>query len=290
LGLVFGVILSSYFGHLTVSSCARVVLERDPSARSLIWGTAAAQATAIFLYCFFVIGTNGVVTPGELSGASGTALDPLAARIGPIIYVLGAVFIVLGMGMGSVQYTLVLFNLVRERLPSVSRPVLVLPRRQGLLLFRDRRRDGPRLRLVYLGLRGDRARFRVDAELNGVLHRAERTVAPSGRWEVLGENGDMDLIERLPELRELTNRARLSLEILDADQRRVRVRVTSSMRPVYEETRDAAGLDMAGVFELSDPQPVSSGGWYAGAGRASSKPRSTRNRTRARHTGSCRTL
>src|SRR3712207_8627480 len=47
LGLVFGVILAAYFGHLAVSTCARVVLRRDPSARSLIRGTAAAQATTV---------------------------------------------------------------------------------------------------------------------------------------------------------------------------------------------------------------------------------------------------
>src|SRR5918998_1173671 len=53
LGLVFGVTLAAYFGHLAVSTCARVVLRRDPSARSLIRGTAAAQATTVLLFCLF---------------------------------------------------------------------------------------------------------------------------------------------------------------------------------------------------------------------------------------------
>ena len=256
LGLVFGVVLAAYFGHLTVSSCASVVLERDPSARSLIWGTAAAQVTAIFLYCIFVLGVNGAIAPGVMSGESGTALDPLATQIGPLIYVLGAVFIVLGMGMGSVQYTLILFSLVRERLPSVSRPVLVLPRRQGLLLFRDRRRTGLRMGLVYLGLRDGEARFRFDAELDGNLHRVETATPTTGRWEILGDNGDPALLDRLEGLRDLTNNrnVNLSLEIMDVDQQRVRVRVTSSMRPIYREDRDVAGLDLAGVFELPDSQ------------------------------------
>ncbi len=153
LGLVFGVVLAAYFGHLSVSTCARVVLQRDPSSRSLIWGTAAAQATAIFLYCVFVLAVNGAIAPQVMSSQQGTALVPLAAQIGPIIYLLGSVFIVLGMGMGSIQYSLVLFSLIRERLPSASRPVLVLPRRQGRLLFRGRRRTGLRLGIVYLGLR-----------------------------------------------------------------------------------------------------------------------------------------
>src|SRR5918993_1545311 len=138
LGLVFGVILAAYFGHLAVSNCARVVLSRDPSSRSLIWGTAAAQITAIFLYCLFVLAVNGAVTPEVLAGELGTTLDPLAAEVGAIIYILGTVFVLLAMGMGSIHYSLALFNITREWLPSLVRPVMMLPRRRGQLLFEER--------------------------------------------------------------------------------------------------------------------------------------------------------
>src|SRR3712207_5314149 len=252
LGLVFGVILAAYHGHLSVSTCARVVLQRDPSARSLIWGAASAQATAMFLYCLFVLAVNGAIAPQVLAGERGTVLDPLSAEIGPIVYLLGSVFVVLGMGMASIQFTLVLFNLVRERLPSVARPVVVLPRRRGVLLFRERGRggagtSGPRLGVVYLGLSGGKARFRLDVELDGGLRRVETTAA--GRWEVLG---DPALLERFPELRDRGER--LVLEVLEADQQRVRVQVISSMRPSYEGVRDAAGLGLADVFALPDSQ------------------------------------
>ena len=252
LGLVFGVILAAYFGHLSVSTCARVVLRRDPSARSLVWGAAAAQATVIILYCLFVLAVNGAIAPQVLAGERGTALDPLSAEIGPIVYLLGSVFVVLGMGMASIQFTLVLFNLVRERLPSVARPVVVLPRRRGVLLFHERRRGGAgtsglRLGLVYLGLSGGKARFRLDVELDGALRRVE--TAADGHWEVLG---DPTLLERLPELR--GRGGRLVLEVMEADQQRVRVQVISSMRPSYEGVRDAAGLDLADVFALPDSQ------------------------------------
>lgn len=50
LQLVFGVVLAAYFGHLSVSNCAKVVMRRDPTGRSLIWGVVAAQATAMVLY------------------------------------------------------------------------------------------------------------------------------------------------------------------------------------------------------------------------------------------------
>ena len=269
LGLVFGVILAAYFGHLAVSTCARVVLRRDPSARSLIRGTAAAQVTTVFLFCLFVLAVNGAIAPQVLADERGTALDPLAAEVGPIVYLLGSVLVVLGMGMGTIHGTLVLFNLVRERLPSLARPVVVLPRRRGVLLFRERVRgvastSDLRLGLVYLGLGGDKARFRLDAQLDGDLRRVE--TAATGRWEVLGEKGDPALLDWLPELRDRGNH--LALEVIDADQQRVRVQVTSSMRPAYEDTRDTVGLSMVDVFALPDSQ-AELVGWMTRRGKVS---------------------
>ena len=278
LGLVFGVILAAYFGHLSVSTCARVVLQRDPSARSLIWGTTAAQATAIFLYCLFVLAVNGAIAPQVLAGERGTALDPLSAEIGPIVYLLGSVFVVLGMGMASIQFTLVLFNLVRERLPSVARPVVVLPRRRGVLLFHERGQGGAgtsglRLGVVYLGLSGGKARFCLDVELDGGLRRVETTAA--GRWEVLGAPA---LLERLPELRDRGDR--LVLEVMEADQQRVRVQVISSMRPSYEGVRDAAGCP-AGCGP-SRPDGLAPRAPRGPAGRRRSGGVESRQRSRAR--------
>jgi amino acid permease len=119
LGLIFGVILTAYFGHLSVSNCGRVVLRRDPSGRSLIWGNIAAQATAILLYSIFVLAVAGAVPASQLTGLTGTSLEPLAVQSGWGIRLLGFVFVVLGIGMASIHFSLGLFNLVRERLPAV---------------------------------------------------------------------------------------------------------------------------------------------------------------------------
>jgi amino acid permease len=280
LGLVFGVILAAYFGHLSVSNCARVVLSRDPSSRSLIWGTAAAQITAIFLYCLFVLAVNGAVTPEVLAGELGTALDPLAAEVGAIIYVLGTVFVLLAMGMGSIHHSLALFNITREWLPSLARPVMVLPRRRGQLLFQER--DGLRLGLVYLGLSGDKSRFCLEIELDGHLHRVEK--ATDGRWEILGQNGDSSLFARFPRLRD--HGARLELEVMDADQQRVRLQVTSSIRPSYEGAREAVGLNLGNVLALSD-QKAELAGWMMRQGKVSLSEVAAYTR---RDEGSTRTL
>jgi amino acid permease len=121
LALIFGVILVSYFGHTATISCARVVLRRDPGGRALIHGNMAAMATALLIYCIWVIAVNGSIAPAELSAQSGTSLPPLAAQSGPIIYLLGSIYAVLGMGMASIHMSLALFNQMREWLPAWPR-------------------------------------------------------------------------------------------------------------------------------------------------------------------------
>jgi amino acid permease len=121
LGLVFGVVMAGYFGHTSVVLCGRLVLNRDPSGRSLLRGCVAAQATAMLLYCLFVVAVNGAVDPAALAAEAGTVLVPLADEVGPAVLVLGSVFVILGMGMGTIHFSLAIFNLVRERLPAEAR-------------------------------------------------------------------------------------------------------------------------------------------------------------------------
>jgi amino acid permease len=267
LQLIFGVVLLAYFGHLSVGSCARIVLRRDPSARSLIWGSVAAQVATMVIYCIWVLAVNGTVAPQALTGESGTALAPLAAAVGPVVHVLGAVFVVLAMGMNTIHSSLPLFNLVRERLPTRRWSVVILPRRRGRLLFCSNRRDmagaGSELRLglTYLGLeaspacpelypeprRGDsQPRFRLDVQVDGASHHLEMTVA--GSWEAT------TLFDRLPGPQRGQRGVHLALEILDASQEYVRLRVNSPLRLAYEGEWYAAGLSMAHVFALPDSQ------------------------------------
>jgi amino acid permease len=246
LELVFGVIAAAYCGHLSTGNCARIVLRRDPGARSLIRGVVAAQAVAMVFYCLWVLAVNGAISPQKLAGQVGTALNPLAEQSGPIVQVLGSVYVVLGMGMVSVHLSLALVNLVAEWLPARSTPVVMLPRRGGRLLFRPRGRpsDGPRLGLIYLGLQQDQPRFRLDLQLDGQTRRVEQAVP--GRWEA-GE-----LFDRLPALR--GRGLRLGLEVLDADQDRARLRVSSSMTFTYDGDWDAVGLRVGEVLASPDPE------------------------------------
>jgi amino acid permease len=114
LALIFGVVLSAYFGHTSAANAAKVVLRRDPSGRALILGNVAALTAAVGLFCLWVLAVNGAVAPEALAATSATALTPLAAEAGPAVLLLGSAFVVLGMGMASIHMSLGLFFQVRE--------------------------------------------------------------------------------------------------------------------------------------------------------------------------------
>lgn len=122
LGLVFGVVLVAYFGHTSAGNAAKVVLRRDPGGKSLMWGNVAAMATAIALYSLWVIAVNGAISPGILGAETGTALSPLAAKVGNPVAILGVVYVVLAMGIGSIHVSYGLYYQVREMFPLRTKP------------------------------------------------------------------------------------------------------------------------------------------------------------------------
>jgi hypothetical protein len=246
-GVVFGVALFAYFGHTAVAIGGSIALERDPTGRALVWGCASATATAIVVYCLFVLAANSAVAPGELTAELGTAVGPLAAEVGPGVTVLGTAFVVLAMGMGSIYLVLDLFELVRERLPALGSRVLVLPRRGARLVFTSRRHR-LRLGVGYLGPASGGARFSVEGERAGTVEQEEIVVA--GRWEWLD----------LPD-------ERLTIELLDVAERRVRVAVTTSLRLVYEGEAESGGLSLAEVLE-SPGEEAGVVAWLARTGEA----------------------
>ena len=112
--LVFGVTFYAFCGHVSVSNCAQVVLRRDPTGRSLLWGCTTGVAVVMLIYCLWVLAVNGSIDGGVLAGERGTALAPLADRAGPLVHVFGALFVVLGLGIGSILYALGIVNMGRE--------------------------------------------------------------------------------------------------------------------------------------------------------------------------------
>ena len=97
LQLVFGIVIVSYFGHVSVSNCAQAVLRRDPDGRSLKQGTMAAMLVAIAIYVLWAVSIGSAIDPERLKGERGTVLVPLAEELGPMVHVLGTVFVLLSM-------------------------------------------------------------------------------------------------------------------------------------------------------------------------------------------------
>lgn len=246
LGVVFGTSLGVYFGHINMVNTASIILRRDASARSLIWGSAAALVTAMVVYCIWVLAVNGAVPPQRLIGQSGTALGPLAVQLGPIVHVLGVILAVLLFGIASIRLSFNLSNLVREHLPARARTVVTLPRRRQRLLLQPRgvAADGTRLGLTYLGLTDGVPRCRFDVQCDGHMHHLETAMV--GRWDA------RTLFARLPELR--AHGIDLTLETLDANQEYVHLQVSTGMLLTYEGGWDTVGLSLSEVLTLPDAQ------------------------------------
>ena len=119
--LIFGVVLLAFFGHTSAANSAKLVLERDPSGRALLRGNVAALGAATVLYALTALSFGGALDAHVLHGAKGTALEPLAAEGGVAVQVLGSIFAVLAIGMGSVYASLGLYNQVIEWRPQRER-------------------------------------------------------------------------------------------------------------------------------------------------------------------------
>ncbi|MEZ4680333.1 MAG: aromatic amino acid transport family protein [Caldilineaceae bacterium] len=115
--LIFGIVLTAFVGHTAVGNVAKVVLHRDPSGRTLLWGNVAALTVAMLIYSIWIVAVNGALAPTQLIHTAGTALGPLAQIAGPAVHLFGGLFAVLGMGMATVHFSLALFNQVQEWLP-----------------------------------------------------------------------------------------------------------------------------------------------------------------------------
>lgn len=115
LGALIGVVLDIYSAHILVAIFGRMLLQRDPGGRSVVRGHVAGIGFAMVLNVVWVLAVVGAVTPQVLADQSSTVLVPLAAEVGPAVRVLGAIFVILSMGLGLIQFSLALFNLARER-------------------------------------------------------------------------------------------------------------------------------------------------------------------------------
>ncbi|MCB0208699.1 MAG: hypothetical protein KDJ52_05200 [Anaerolineae bacterium] len=132
LSFLIGVVMGIYSAHVLVVIFGKLLLQRDPSGREVIKGHTVGIGVAIMLNVIWVLAASGAVAPHILAKQQGTSLVPLTATIGPIMGVLGAIFVIVSMGLGMVQFSVALFNLAHER---VDTPKTAVLGRQGRFLL-----------------------------------------------------------------------------------------------------------------------------------------------------------
>lgn len=223
---VLGVSLMLYFGHIYVGECAKLMLPRDPSGASLIWGSVAGTAFLTVLFCIWVVAVNGAIAPQLLAGYSNTVLEPLALQVGPIVTVLGVILVTLLLGMAWLRSSSLLLNLAKEWFPARHQPILVLPLEQTLILHPScgNANTVPYIGLTYIGLEETKSKFRLDVQMNGKVYHEQITVTE--HWEI------KEVLSKFPDLRKWNTR--LMLKVQSANQNSVCLQITSPMILNYE--------------------------------------------------------
>ena len=117
LGLVFGTILFTFFGHTALFLIAQPALRADPSGRALRRGASIAMAIITVANVAWVMVTLSAVPPAAFDGIVSTGLGLLSEVGGPAVQVLGVVFIIGSAGYGAVNAAFELSSAVDERLP-----------------------------------------------------------------------------------------------------------------------------------------------------------------------------
>ena len=76
------------------------------------------MAASVVIYVLFVVAVNGSVPAVRLAEETGTAIGPLEEVAGPIVGVLGSIYVLLAFGIGAVFGSLGLYLQAGERIGS----------------------------------------------------------------------------------------------------------------------------------------------------------------------------
>ncbi len=261
-GLAVGIIAFAFFGHTTVSNCARVVLRRSKTTRPLIYGTIFGQLFVIALYFGWTLLVYGVTGPEALVASSGTALMPLTDAIGWPVGIASFVLTLVVMGLGASQLAATLARQIKAIFPSQSRHYVMLARRKGRLLFyHPEDPNAPRFGLSYMGLDNDIGQFRLDVQIGYESHRVE--FGATEHWD------SFSLIQRYPQLRDYG--VEISFDIQDESPEYARLQIISTVtgvdytggqntRPItpmlvaYKRERDNVGPNLSDVLTLQETE------------------------------------
>jgi hypothetical protein len=160
-----GVVLMVFFSEAFVVQCAKAVLPRDPSGRSLIWGSVLGLGGIALALACWIFAVDAVVPTDELARETATVISPLASHLGAVIQFPGLLLVLLLPGLAVIRGATGLFNQVREWLPA-KRSVAPAPAIEQGPRGAERSESawpGSRLSWRHLELQDGRARFLLAA-------------------------------------------------------------------------------------------------------------------------------
>ncbi|MCB0081998.1 MAG: hypothetical protein KDE47_13750, partial [Caldilineaceae bacterium] len=117
LGLIVGILSSTFLSHFLVATYGPVVLPRDGNGRGWLRGSISAIGVLTLIACLWLVVLTGVLSPQTLRATTGTVITPLAQRVGPLVNLLGVLLVTLSLGLTTIQVALAQYYSVEERLP-----------------------------------------------------------------------------------------------------------------------------------------------------------------------------
>ena len=117
LGLIVGILSSTFLSHFLVATYGPVVLPRDVNGRGWLRGSMSAIGALTLIACLWLVVLTGVLSPQTLRATTGTVITPLAQRVGPLVNLLGVLLVTLSLGLTTIQVALAQYYSVEERLP-----------------------------------------------------------------------------------------------------------------------------------------------------------------------------
>jgi hypothetical protein len=226
LGLVVGVLLTTYADPVYTVQIGRVVLPRDPGGVGYLRGAVVGMAAFVAVTVVFSAVLLLVVPAGELAGENGSVLDALSVRFGAPVVVLATL---IGLGLFGIRLyatAIALFDFVAEQLPGPS-PRRVVLRAQGAGVLLSRRgADEPAASLTYRGMRDGRPLIDLVADSRGGAE-SRRLPAP-GESTVIPVDGEA-----------------LGIEVLAAGDVVLRLAIATDLAISYAGDPEAVGPGVA---------------------------------------------
>jgi hypothetical protein len=258
LGVIIGVLLTTYADPVYTVQIGRVVLPHDADGIGYVRGSVLGMAAFVVVTLVFSAVVLLVVPAGELAGENGSALDAVSEAFGPLAITLATL---IGVGLFGIRLYgngIALFDFVAERLPGrPARRVLLHAGGERVLLARSDA-DRTNIALAYRGIREGRPLIALSASSES--GDAARALPSPGETTAISVDGET-----------------LDLEVIEADETTLRLAIATDLTISYDGDPLAAGPGVAETL-LDEGQASRLSAWLLREGGGTAKAAAQRFR------------